>query len=177
MSNGKATIILYKDWYNAKVKNIEEKILDITNVATSTTLNAKINEVKGKIPIITNLATTIAVTVAENKIPNVSNLVKKPDYDTKISKIENKITIDRNHDKVITTQKFSLLAAQHFASRLAQANLANKSDIANFVKMADFENKLQQLNENVSSNKTKHALVQNKLMNYQKKSKQYQLKD
>ena len=64
MSNGKATIILYKDWYNAKVKNIEEKILDITNVATSTTLNAKINEVKGKIPIITNLATTIAVTVA-----------------------------------------------------------------------------------------------------------------
>ena len=32
--------------YNAKIKNIEDKIPDITNLATNTTLNAKINEVK-----------------------------------------------------------------------------------------------------------------------------------
>ena len=37
----------------------------------------KINEVKGEIPNITNLATTAALTAVENKIPNVSNLVKK----------------------------------------------------------------------------------------------------
>ena len=34
------------DAYNAKIKNTEEKIPDITNLATNTTLNVKINEVK-----------------------------------------------------------------------------------------------------------------------------------
>ena len=49
-------ILLEKCIYNAEIKNIENKIPDITNLATNTTLNAKINEVK-KIPSITNLAT------------------------------------------------------------------------------------------------------------------------
>ena len=56
---------LLKKMYNAKIKNIEDKIGDIT---TSTALNAKINEVKNKIPNITNLATTTALTAVENKI-------------------------------------------------------------------------------------------------------------
>ena len=38
--------IVNKDAFNAKVKNIEDKTPDITNLATNTTLNAKINEVK-----------------------------------------------------------------------------------------------------------------------------------
>ena len=51
-----------KDAYNAKIKSIEDKIPDITNLATKTILNAKINEVKREIPSITNLATTTAIT-------------------------------------------------------------------------------------------------------------------
>ena len=35
------------------------------------------NEIKEEIPSITNLATTTALTVVENEIPDVSNLVKK----------------------------------------------------------------------------------------------------
>ena len=62
---------------DAKIKNIEDKIPDITNLATTTTLNAKINEVKNKILNITDLATTADLTAVENKIHNVSNLVKK----------------------------------------------------------------------------------------------------
>ena len=38
--------VVNKDVFNAKIKNIEDKIPDITNVATNTTLNVKINEVK-----------------------------------------------------------------------------------------------------------------------------------
>ena len=57
---------------------IEDKIADITNVATIT-LNTKINQVKGEIPNITNLATTSALAAFENKIHSVSNLVKKTD--------------------------------------------------------------------------------------------------
>ena len=50
-----------KDVYNAEIKDIEDKILDFTNLAINTTLNAKINEVKNETPSITNLATTAAV--------------------------------------------------------------------------------------------------------------------
>ena len=69
--------VLKKDLYNAKNKNIEDKIPDITNLATNISLNAKINKVNVEIPNITNLATTTALTTVKNKIPNVSNLVKK----------------------------------------------------------------------------------------------------
>ena len=71
-------MLLKEDWkdyklkkYNSKIKNIQAKIADITNLATNAALNAKINEVKGEIPNITNLATTTALTAVENKIPSV----------------------------------------------------------------------------------------------------------
>ena len=99
----------------------------------------------------------------KNTIPNVSNLVKKTDYNTKISEMENKITTDHDHDKYITTQEFNKLKSENFTARLAQANLASKSDIANFVKKTDFDNKLRKLNKNVTSNKTKHKLDDNEL--------------
>ena len=35
--------VVKKDIYNAKIKTIEDKIPDITNLATNTTLNAKID--------------------------------------------------------------------------------------------------------------------------------------
>ena len=40
--------LLKKDVYNAKIKNIEDKIPDITNLAVNTTLNSKKSEVKNK---------------------------------------------------------------------------------------------------------------------------------
>ena len=98
--------VVKKDVYNAKIKNIEDKIPDITNLATKTTLNAKINEVKGEIPNITNLATTSALTAVANKIPSVNNLVKKTDYNTKINEIKNKIT-DHDCDQYTTIPEFN----------------------------------------------------------------------
>ena len=41
--------MLLKKIHNAKIKNIEDKLPGITNLATETTLNAKISEVKGEI--------------------------------------------------------------------------------------------------------------------------------
>ena len=95
----------------------------ITNSAITIVLNAKINKVKNKILNITNLATTVAVTAVEDKIPNVSNLVKKTAYNTKIGEIENKITTHHDHDKYITTQDFNMLTAQIVSSRLAEAKM------------------------------------------------------
>ena len=51
--------MLKKDVYNAQIKNTEDKIPDITNVATNANPNAKINEVKNKIPSTIDLVTSI----------------------------------------------------------------------------------------------------------------------
>ena len=64
----------------------------------------------------------ISLNAAESKIPNVSNLGKKTDYNTKINKIENKIT-DHNHDKYITTPEVCRLVSENFAARLKQAKM------------------------------------------------------
>ena len=144
--------VVKKDAYNTKIKNTEEKTPDITNLTTKTTLNAKINEVKGEILRFTNLGTIILLkTAVENKTPNVSNFVKKAYYNTKINEIEKKIT-DYNHNKYNTTPEFSKITAEHFAARLAQANLVTK---------INFDNELIKLNKKTNSNKTKHVLVEN----------------
>ena len=93
------------------------------------------------------------MTAVENKIPNVSNLVKKIDYDIKVNEIEKKIT-NYKHDECITTPEFNKLTAENFAARLAQAD---------FVTKADFDNKLLDLNRKIVSNKTKHLIIENEL--------------
>ena len=65
-------IVVQEDVYNAKIKNIEDKISDITNAATHASFNAKINEVKGETPNVTNLMITNDLSAL-----SVSNLVKK----------------------------------------------------------------------------------------------------
>ena len=77
LSNVVKNGVVKKTEHNAKIKSIEHKIPDITNLATKTTLNVKISKIKREIPSIYNLTTTTALTAVENKIPNVSNLVKK----------------------------------------------------------------------------------------------------
>ena len=79
--------VVNQDVYNAKIKIIEDKISDITNFATNASCNDKINEVKDETPSITNVATAASLSTDENKIPNVSNLVKKLDYNAKISQM------------------------------------------------------------------------------------------
>ena len=54
---------------------------------------AKLTELENKIPDVSSLATKTALTAVENKIPDVSNLVKKTDYNTKVTEIEKKLTI------------------------------------------------------------------------------------
>ena len=77
------------------------------------------------------------MTAVDDKIPGISSLVKKTDYNTKISENEKKVT-DHNNGKNITTPEF-------FATRLAQANLVIKTY---------FDAKLITLNRQINSNKT-----------------------
>ena len=126
-------------------------------VLLKTDYDSKITEIEGKIPSISGLTTNSALAAVENKIPNVSGLVKKTDYNTKISEIENKVN-NHNHDKYITTPEFNNLAAGVFTARLAQANLVTKTD---------FDIKLQDISKRITSNKSKHLLVENELKKLQ----------
>ena len=70
--------------------------------------------------------------------------LKKTDYNTKVTEIENKLN-NNNHDKYIDIQEFNKLAADDFNARLAQANLITKTY---------FDTKLLSLNKIVNQNKT-----------------------
>ena len=90
--------VVKKDVCNSKIKTIEGKILDIISLATTVALNTKINEIKGKIPSITNLATNYCCcfTAVENKIPHVSNSVKKMTIAQKLVKLKIKLLLIMN---------------------------------------------------------------------------------
>ena len=103
------------------------------------------------------------MTTVENKEPYISNLVKKTDYNRKISEIVKKIT-DHNHDRYITTPEFNNLAAGAFTVRLAQANLVTGTE---------FDTKLKYFNQKINSNKTKQLFVENELQKLQKFDSSY----
>ena len=109
----------------------------------------KLLKYKTKTPSISDFATTCCIS-------------QNTDYIIKINEIENKVT-DHNHDKYITTTELNKLTAEKFAAKLAQANLATKSNNENFVSKTDFDEKLKKLNKKATSNKTKHFLAENEL--------------
>ena len=160
--------------YNTKIKDIEDKIPDITNLRTNTTLTAEKNGVKNEIPGVTNLATTAAfnakINEIKNKIPNVTNLATNAAPATD----ENKMP---DHSKYITTPEFNKLIAENFTSRLKQANLATKGNVARFIKKENFNDELKKLNKKVTSNKSKYLLVENKFKNLQDKKEKLQTYD
>ena len=90
-------MMLLKGVYNAKIKDIKDKIRCTTNLATNVNLNTKINGIKNKIPSIINLATTAVVNAKtnefKNKIPNIINLANT----TAVTAVETKTPDHSKH--------------------------------------------------------------------------------
>ena len=84
-------MILLKRPYEELTKKV--KAIVNSGLAKETDHNANITEIVNKIASITGLANTNALIAAENKIPNVSDLFKNTDHDTKIKDIEDKYFI------------------------------------------------------------------------------------
>ena len=97
----------------------------------------------------------MALSTGENKIPSVSSLVKKTNYNTKITEIKNKLN-NHDHDKYITTPEFNTLAADVFNARLSLENLVTQT-------ISD--NTVSSLNSKISQNKTKNGSIENELKN------------
>ena len=66
-----------------KFSDAEKKIPDTGGLIINTDYNAKITEIESIIPSVSGLVTSTTLTAVENKILDVSNLVKKTDYDAK----------------------------------------------------------------------------------------------
>ena len=140
-----------------KANNLEKKILDATTLihinqykTDKQNLEKKTEYVDIKILDASGLVTT---TLLNTKISEVENNISVTTtvLNTKISEAEKKIL---NHAKYITTQKFKMLTAANFTARLKQANLVSK---------IDFDNKLISFNRKITWNKTKYLEVQKNL--------------
>ena len=90
--------------------------------------------------------------IKSEKITDVNYLIKKTDFNSKISKVEGKIP------SITGLATTSLLTA-----------VENKiPDVSNLMKKTDFDAKLKAISDRVTSNKTKHLLVENELKNLKK---------
>ena len=69
-------------------------------------------------PSISGLYTSSVWITVENKTPSASNLVKKTDYNIKLSEFKKKTT-DNKHDKYISTPEVNKVASKKFGARLA----------------------------------------------------------
>ena len=93
-----------KTKYQTDKAELEKKIPNVTDFVKK----AKLTEIENKIEDVSSLAIKTELTAFFNciKIPDVSSLLKKTNYNAKITEIEKKLT-DHNHHKYITTLEFN----------------------------------------------------------------------
>ena len=106
---------------DVKIKDIEDKIPDITNLAINTTLNAN-NEIKKEIPSIYNLVTNAflnaKINEVKNEIPSITSLATTTAY----TAVKNNML---DHSKYITTPEFNKPTAENFTARLKTSKFNN----------------------------------------------------
>ena len=140
---------------DGKINEVKSEVTTITNLATNSALSSKLNDVNGKTLSIANVATADALTFVENKVPNVIDSVKKADYDAKKQKLKKII--------LITTSDYNEFTNNILDIKIKEEKLVNDFDIAVFLKKTGFDDKLKKVNKQVTSDKIKHAVVQNEL--------------
>ena len=69
--------------YDTDKSDLEKTILDTSGLVKKLYYNAKFTEIENEKACISGLATNTALTTVENKIPNISSLVKSTDYNIK----------------------------------------------------------------------------------------------
>ena len=105
----------------------------------------------------------LAKNVKAIKATDTSNLVKKNWLWDKNGEIVKGITYHDHNNSYITTHEFNKLTAENFDTKLKQTNLATTVGIDEFVEKTGFDDKMKNLNENVTLNKTKYLDAEKKL--------------
>ena len=116
---------------------LKKKIPETSGLVKKIDYNANIWEIESKMPSIIGLATSDALTAAENKVPDASNLVKKKtDYNAKVTDIES---------KYITTADYNKFTKYIVAHKIKSQGLIDKSAISGFISNAELDIKVAAL--------------------------------
>ena len=100
LSNVVNNEVVKKTEYDKLVTKVNNINIGTGKFILKSDYDADKTKLENKIPNISKLATKAALNAIENKIPDVSNLVKKSDYGTKIKDIENKYITTTEFNKL-----------------------------------------------------------------------------
>ena len=87
------SVFVLKTKYDTEKTELGKKIAHTSGLVKKTDYNGKIIETRGKIPSISGLTANAALTAVENKIPNISSLVKKQIIIQKLLKLTGNLLI------------------------------------------------------------------------------------
>ena len=151
----------------AKVDNI-----DTSDFVLKTKYNTDKTELENKIPDVSNLVKKTKLTELENKIPDVSSLATK----TALTAVENKIPSvsslvkKTDYDTKISELEKKLTDHNHDKyittpefNTLAACVFNSRLAQTNFITKMEFDAKLSSLNRKITSNSSKNLLVENEL--------------
>ena len=79
-------------------------------------------------------STTAALSTVKNEILNVDDLVKKAEYDAKISDIESKF---------FTTSDYNKFTSDILNAKIKEKDLVNEFDISGFINNPDLDKKIE----------------------------------
>ena len=134
-------------------------IPDVTKLATKSSVTYlitesedKIDKVDEKIPDISGLATKTELSAVENKVPDASNFVKKTDYATEIRTIKN----ENENDNGSLDSKLNDLKAQHIADKVKKVDDKTKKNASDILK---FESSLKQKEDIVHEGQRENSIT------------------
>ena len=170
LSNVVKNDVVKKTVYNELVAKVDN--IDTSDFVLKTKYNTDKTELENKIPDVSNLVKKTKLTELENKIPDISNLATK----TALTTVENKIPSVSNlvkktdYNTKVTEIENKLNNHNHdkyidtqVFNRLAADVFNAKLTQANLVTKRDFDEKLSNLDRKITKNKTDHLLFQNEL--------------
>ena len=87
------------------------------------------SELDNKIPDISNLATKTALTTIEKKIPDVSNLITKTDFGSKLSNLNRKVTTNKTKHLPFENElnKLKTFGSIYFIGKVILKKMVHKS--------------------------------------------------
>ena len=163
-------MMLLKKLYDKLVAKVDN--IDTSDFVSKTKYQTDKAELENKIPDVSNLVKKAKLTELENKIPDVSGLLTK----TALAAIENKIPSvsslvkKTDYDTKISELEKKLTDHNHdkyittpeFNTLAADVFNARLAQ-ANLITKTDFDAKLSSLNRKITANKSKNLLVENEL--------------
>ena len=151
----------------AKVNNI-----DTSDFVLKTKYQTDKTELENKISDVSNLVKKTKLTELENKIPDISNLATKtalttvenkiPDVSNLVNKTDYNTKVTEIENKVNNHNHDKYIDTSEFNKLTADVFNARLAQ-ANLITKTDFDAKLSSLNRKITQNKSKHLLVENEL--------------